>query len=205
MISIQFWAEGSTPLLLHKVTEQDLMAETRQNTPSEREDPRDFADRHVYRLKSGQLALPGSGIARMIREAGGGHKAKGSRKSLKYIVPAAVIILDDLCGLFLNDRKTPIKEYEVDSRPVIIPSTKGRVMRHRARLNEWSVTCRLRINETIMDEAIVRRLAIEGLQQIGLGDYRPEKGGSFGVSDLTSWEIISAAKPKTAGQNHAVG
>jgi hypothetical protein len=97
-------------------------------------------------------------------------------------------VLDDLCGVFLSDRKTLITDYEVDSRPVTIPSTKGRVMRHRARLNEWAFRINMRINDQILSEDIVRRLMSEGLQQIGIGDFRPEKGGPFGVSDLVSWQ-----------------
>ena len=69
-----------------------------------------------------------------------------------------------------------------------IPSTKGRVIRHRARLNEWSFRVNLRINDSILHEDVVRRLMTEGLQQIGLGDFRPEKGGPFGTSDLVSWQ-----------------
>jgi len=173
-------------MLQHRATEEGLMGETRRNTVERREDPRTVAERAVYRIGK-QLAAPGSAFARMIREAGAGHKSKGSRKSLKYIVPAAVLVLDDLCGLYLNDRKTPIVDYEVDSRPVTIPATKGRVMRHRARFNEWSVPVRLRINDDIMAEQIVRQLFVEGAQQIGIGDYRPEKGGNFGTASIVSW------------------
>jgi hypothetical protein len=141
----------------------------------------------------------------MIREAGGSHKAKGSRKSLKYIVPAACVVMDDVCGLYLNDRKTPIVDYEVDSRPVTIPATKGRIMRHRARVNEWSCGVKLRINENILDDAMIRKLMVEGITQNGIGDYRPEKGGPFGVGDVVAWDIISVPKPKTIAQLRAAG
>jgi len=194
MLLVELWISSATPMLQHRATEEALSGRTRSNNPTEPENPRDAAERVVYRLPiTSQCAFPGAAIARMLREAGGSHKAKGSRKSLKYIVPAAVIVMDDLCGLYLADRKTPITDYEVDSRPVTIPATKGRVMRHRPRFNEWSAKVTLRINDAILDEATVRRLMIEGLAQIGLGDFRPEKGGSFGTSDLVSWEVVSAA------------
>jgi hypothetical protein len=205
MLVIELWAQGTASLLLNRATEEALTGQTRENVPGEVQDPRDVCEKKIYRLNDRQLALPGAAIARMLREAGGSHKAKGSRKSLKYIVPAAVIVLDDLIGLYLNDRKTKIKDFEVDSRPVTIPSTKGKVTRHRARLNEWSTHARIRINDQILSEDLVRKLMIEGLQQIGLGDFRPEKGGPFGTSDLVSWKIISDEKPKTDGQRRAAG
>lgn len=198
-IIVEAWATGATPMLQHRATEEALSGKTRSNLPGDEVNPRDVCERTIYRMPSRQIAVPGSAFARMIREAGGAHKAKGSRKSLKYLVPAAVLVLDDLCGLYLNDRKTPITDFEVDSRPVTIPATKGKIMRHRARFNEWSVCTKLRINTDILDEASVRRLVSEGLQQIGIGDFRPEKGGPFGTSDLTSWTIINQ-KPLTLAQ-----
>lgn len=134
---------------MNRASEEALTGETRRNAPSEREDPRVVAGRCVYRIGK-QLAIPGGAISRLIREAGGGHKSKGSRKSLKYIVPAAVLVMDELCPIFLKDRKTPVVDFEVDARPVTIPATKGRVMRYRARCNEWSVRCVLRINENLL-------------------------------------------------------
>lgn len=145
------------------------------------------------------MAVPGSAFGRLLREAGGGHKARGSRKSLKYLIPASVLVLDDLCPLFLKDRKTPITDFEIDSRPVTIPATKGRVMRHRARFNEWVCRINMRINEDLIAEDLVRQILTEGLQQVGVGDYRPEKGGPFGTSTLISW-AVAENKPLTATQ-----
>ena len=204
MIQIQAWLEGVTPLLMNRATEEALSGATRRNTVEEPEDPRTIADRGVYRIDR-QLGIPGAAIARLLREAGSAHKAKGSRKSIKYIVPAACLVLDDLCGLYLRDRRTPLVDFEVDSRPVTIPATKGRVMRHRARANEWATVVRIRLNEGIMAEAVLRHLLIEGTQQIGLGDFRPEKGGPFGTSALVAWDVISDTKPATSAQMRNAG
>ena len=199
-ILVEARVEDVTPMLLHRATEEALAGKTRNNNPTEEDDPRDIAGKAVYRMDDGQLALPGAAFARLLREAGGAYKSKGSRKSLKYLVPAAVIVMDDLCGLYLHDRKTPVHDFEVDSRPVTIPATKGRVMRHRARLNEWAALVTLRINEDVMAEATVRQLLVNGAQQIGLGDFRPEKGGSFGTSSLVRWDVVSEPKRKTGAQ-----
>lgn len=199
-IVVEVVVEGDFAMLAHRATEEALSGSTRSNNPTEREDPRVIAEKAVYRLPNKQLAIPGSAIARMLREAGGSHKSKGSRKSLKYLVPAAVVVIDDLCGLFLKDRRTPLKDFEVDSRPVTIPATKGRVMRHRARFNEWSVKVTLRINTEVLEEKTIRQLMVEGVAQIGLGDYRPEKGGPFGTGVVVAWNVISDQLPKTTAQ-----
>ena len=184
---------------MHRATEEALIGDTRSNVAGEREDPRTIAGKAVYRIGT-QLAVPGSAFARLLREAGSAHKAKGSRKTLKYLVPAAVIVLDDLCGLYLRDRKTPIVDFEVDARPVTIPATKGRVMRYRARANEWCVPVTLRINEAILTEAMVRQLLADGVAQIGIGDFRPERGGPFGVASVVAWDHVSDRKPMSSAQ-----
>jgi hypothetical protein len=203
---VEIWIEGVTPLLQHRATEEALMGSTRTNTPSPEQNPRDICERAIYRIANdgGQIGVPGSAFARMLREQGGSHKSKGSRKSLKYLVPAAVLVLDDLCSLYQRDRRTPITDFEVDSRPVTIPATKGRVMRHRARFNEWACRLTLRINETIMDESLVRQMFAEGLTQIGIGDFRPERGGPFGTASLVSWVVISDHEaPRTRRRDDA--
>jgi hypothetical protein len=67
-------------------------------------------------------------------------------------------------------------------------------MRHRARFNEWTCKVRLKINTRILDEKTVRMLMIEGLEQIGIGDYRPERGGPFGVSNMVEWQVQAEQK-----------
>lgn len=174
--------------------------------------PREEAEKNAYRLPDGTLYFPGAAIARLLREAGGGHKLKGSRKSLKYIVPASVLVVDDAIPFHNGNGHPPeglrdfaidsrgmdvpvpavhlqvLRDFEVDSRPVTIPATKGRVMRHRPRLDDWSATFTLRVNETILEPATAHKLLTEGGEQIGIGDFRPEKGGPFGTFRVVRWD-----------------
>jgi hypothetical protein len=96
--------------------------------------------------------------------------------------------MQDKIDLLNGDGKSNVKDYEVDSRPVTIPSTKGKVMRHRPRFDQWSMRFTLRINEDILPVDFVQLLLTEGGQQIGIGDFRPEKSGPFGTFQITSWQ-----------------
>jgi hypothetical protein len=69
-------------------------------------------------------------------------------------------------------------------------------MRHRARFNEWSGKVSLRVNEKIIDDQLVRQLLNEGGEQIGIGDFRPEKGGPFGTFGIVLWDRVQPALPK---------
>lgn len=190
MKTITVSIKGTTALLQHRfgeAAEGDGNSVAR-NAIVQRGTPREEAEKVVYRNGKREFYFPGAAIARLLREAGGGHKLKGTRKSAKYVVPAAVLVLADEIVIRNGDGKTPAKDFEVDSRPVTIPATKGRVMRHRPRFDEWSATFPLRVNEMLLPPDFVQQLLTEGGQQIGIGDFRPEKGGPFGTFNVTSWK-----------------
>ena len=83
---------GLSPLLMHRWAETSEQEETSRAVHVQRRDPREEAEKVAYRRPDGTLYLPGSAIARMLREAGGSHKQRGSRKSMKFVVPAAVLV-----------------------------------------------------------------------------------------------------------------
>jgi len=181
--------QGLTPLLMHRFDEEVELEQTTRKVHIQRIDPREAAEKVAYRTADGHLFLPGSAIARMLREAGAAHKQRGSRKSLKYIMPAAVLVLED--QIVLRDIEgNPLTEFEVDSRAVVIPSTKGRVMRHRPRLNLWNIEFTLEVDDEMIDPTTVHQLIQEGGRKLGLLDYRPEKGGAFGRFQATSWAVL---------------
>jgi hypothetical protein len=97
-------------------------------------------------------------------------------------VPSAVIVLED--QIVLRDAEgNPLKHFEVDSRPVVIPSTRGRIMRHRPRLNDWHAEFTLEIDDEVMDSDTVHQLLGEGGKRQGVGDNRP----AFGRFHVVKW------------------
>lgn len=184
---IEVQIKGTTPLLQHRFTEDAEANPSTRKVLVNRGTPREEAEKVCYR-NDGGFYFPGAAIARMIREAGSNHKLRGSRKSAKYVVPACLLVMHDGIDLLNGDGKSRIKDFEVDSRPVTIPATKGRIMRHRPRFDQWGAKFTLRINETILPVDFIHQLMDEGGQQIGIGDYRPEKGGPFGTFLVTEWK-----------------
>lgn len=189
MITSTVTIEGMTAFLMHRFGESAEQQSDTRRVKIQNKTPREAAAEVEYRNAAGALYFPGAAISRLLREAGGGHKLRGTRKSAKFIVPSAVLVLDDAVP-FLDpaNLKKVLKDYEVDSRPVVIPSTKGRIMRHRPRLDMWSARFNVRVNEKLLDVAFVHQLLVEGGEQLGLGDFRPERGGPFGTFRVISWD-----------------
>lgn len=176
---------GVSPLLQHRFGEEAEQEQATRRVQLKIGTPREQAEKAAYRNSEGKFYLPGAAVARLLREAGGAHKQRGSRKSLKYIIPAATLVVED--SIVLHNGK-PLKDFEVDSRPVTIPATKGRIMRHRPRFDEWQATFHIEVDDEVLPVDVCHQLLTEGGRTIGLGDFRPEKGGPFGRFRVTRWE-----------------
>lgn len=180
---------GISPLLQQRFGEDAEQADSKPTRTafSNYGTPREQAEKACYRDVANGCYFPGQAIARLLREAGGGHKQRGTRKSVKYIVPAAVIVPADTISI-LDEKGKLAKDYEVDSRPVTIPSTRGRVMRHRPRWDQWRAKFDLEVDDEVLPVDMIHQLLEEGGRRIGIGDYRPERGGPFGRFEVTRWE-----------------
>lgn len=190
MQTIDVKITGTKPLLQHRFTDAASTDEATRRVTRAEKTPRELATEVANVDPDGRYWMPGSAIARLLRESGGNHKQKGSRRSVKYIVPSAVFVTDDTMTVLNGDGKTPATEFEVDSRPVQIPATKGRIMRHRPRFDHWSLRFRLEVDDNTISPSLVHDLLSEGGSRIGIGDFRPEKGGPFGRFQITEWAVV---------------
>lgn len=142
--------------------------------------PQEQAEVSAYRTDQGELYVPGVNFHRALIAGAAFSKGKG-RASLQKEVASAVFVQE--MALLLGQKK-----FEVDSRAVVVPATKGRIVRHRARLDAWELTATVDYDETLLTEAQLRRIVDDTGQRVGLLDFRPEKKGPFGRFMVTSWK-----------------
>lgn len=190
---------GLSALLMHRWSEESEVEAATRTVHIAARDPRTEAEKVCYRRPDGTLYLPGPALAKMLSNAGSNHKQRGSRRSMRFIVPAAILVLGDDISL-LDDNGEPLTHFEVDSRPVVIPSTKGRIMRHRPRLNQWACEVPLQVDETLIEASLALQLLQEGGSRHGVGDFRPEKTGQFGRFEVVSWKLIAGEPAKPADE-----
>jgi hypothetical protein len=65
-----------------------------------------------------------------------------------------------------------------DARSVVV--SRARLMRYRPMFQEWAVTVDLTFDPQILEADQIFQCAENAGKFIGLGDFRPNKGGSFG-------------------------
>ena len=176
-------------MLIHRFTEvAEVGKATRRIQVDEQKDPRKEAAKVAYEGPNGTYFFNSASITGCLGSVGSNHKLKGNRKTLRYIVPAAVRMSEDAITILDSETMKPSKSFEVDARPVTIPATKGRIMRYRPRWNKWAARFRIVVNDTLLDPTKVHELLVEAGQQCGIGDFRPEKRGPFGCFQVTSWK-----------------
>lgn len=149
----------------------------------EKKTPAEQAEYSAYRdPTTNDLYVPGVAVQRALINAATYSKGKG-RGSLQKNAAACLMVLPERIPL-------GTKTYSLDSRPVVVPATKGRVMRHRPRLDSWSITFTLEYDDTLLKETEVRRIVDDMGKRVGLLDFRPEKKGPFGKSVVVKWDKV---------------
>lgn len=194
--------EGISPLLMNRFTEAAEVAVSGGTAVTMRGDkgsPREQAAPRRYADQAGNLYLPGANIYACIIAAGTFHKAgKSKLTTLKTSLIPAGLMLDELvCPLHAPDG-TPLTGWEVDSRSVVIPSTGGRIMCHRPRVDAWRCTFSVEIDTDVFSPNLVRAVIDDAGKKIGLGDYRPARKGPFGRFVVVRWEVAESDLAKAA-------
>lgn len=161
--------EGVTPLLQNRFAggEPDTSVKKKAQTSKENE-----VEDTLYKTPKGEVYQPSECIRQAVIEAGKAFK-KG-KSNLSKTFGAFVMITPE--AILHEDQK-----WKTDRRAVVIPSTRGKVMRNRARFDKWA----LKFNVTILDsDEIDKKTLHDALDYaghyIGIGDYRPQKKGMFG-------------------------
>jgi hypothetical protein len=181
---------GVTSLLMNRfnIDEQQVKVKEKNLTP------RESAKKVCYEDEEGKLYYPTMNIFACIIEAGKFHK-DGKIKittARSSIIPAGLIIEGET--VYFKD--TSNKEsgeiekqtWEVDSRAVVVPSTGGRIVCHRPRLDNWCLSFTLILDTKMFSPKLVRTIVDDAGCKVGLGDFRPARKGIFGRFVVTNWQ-----------------
>lgn len=177
------------PMLINRFKENDeIPAQMKKGGKKDYGTPREQAEATAYcdepRNKKSLLWIPSTWIMGSIATIASDYKLPGTRKSVKSVYGGAIIPTEE--KLYFHEKHV-LGKVEVDSRPVVIQ--RARIMRHRARLEEWSLTFHLELDETIIAVDSLHQILTDAGRRAGLGDFRPPKGGPFGRFKIIKWTV----------------
>lgn len=174
MKTIEVTIEGISPLLMHAFPMVPIEALEKKTKEEQAEVVvyRDPDNKHLY--------VPGVALQRTLVNGASYSKGKGRATLVK---PAAACLM-----VYPERLDLGVTEYAIDARPVVVPATRGRVVRYRPRLDSWQVTADLEYDENLLKATEVRTIVDNAGLRVGLLDFRPEKKGPFGRFKVIHWQ-----------------
>jgi len=180
MKEVEITIKGISPLLMHRfpMTGADEPSKKRTGVP----DWQAEAEIALYKDEEGIIYEPASHLEASIQNAAKSFKITG-RRGATYgkLVGATVEVHPDAIP-------HKITKYVIDSRPVVIQ--RARIIRYRPRFDEWELDFTLRLLDEQLKVDVVKEILDQAGLYVGIGDYRPQRGGKFGKFMVTKFEEV---------------
>ena len=180
MLKVNVEIKGISPLLVNRFRDKTIEGKSKKRTGA----TIDEEIENKLWIHNKEISIPGVYIRNSLIEAGKQFKIVGKGKATYSKLIGATVEV--------NPEKITLKpqKYEVFSIAAVNPSTKGRVMTHRPRFNEWNLNFEIVLNDDgIPTEVINEELEYAG-RYVGIGDWRPAKKGMFGKFMITSFKEV---------------
>ena len=176
----RFGIVGITPLIQHKWSSKAMKmmrmtAAQRKKQPKVERNPEEEAAACVYQTDDGQVGFPLLAFKASLISAA--HKDLGIEKTVvkkAFFVPCA-----DSNNVVPMTASDPIVREDV-----VTIGTNQTDLRYRPEFNEWKATIECQIDSSMLTIGDVLNLVNRAGFGIGIGEWRPEKGGEYGRFDI---------------------
>lgn len=192
-MEIQITITGVTPLICNRFYDEAAMAATNGTrssaTGADRGTPLEQAEKKLYRNADGQLFIPQPNVMRALVDGGRFHKIGKSQ-----VTTATSSLLFACLDIVGTEIPVVHKEpWRVDTRAVVVPSTKGRILTHRPMFDDWELSFEAVLDTSIVSERVFRMCVDDAGKRVGLGDFRPARKGPYGKFVVTEWSVVPQA------------
>lgn len=171
---------GTSPLIMHRFSEkakkQMLDAAQGKHSPKQPKDPQAEYEACFYRLADGGYGMPADAFKQATVSAARFYGKAVSMTALKQFVFVHGAKADDGRQLVKIEGAEP--EMRED---VVVVGRGGSDLRYRPQFTEWSVTLVVTYFTSVITRDSVLSLIDAGGLAVGVGEWRPEKNGTFGT------------------------
>lgn len=184
--------KGSTPLLHHRMREEDLFAllgtKSKKKKDKEELTPRQIAEKYAYKLGDA-FCIPTGYIVGAFRGVASEYKQQNSqRKSIKSIA-GGVLRPEEEFAVIKDHDNEPLTDFEVDIRKAT-NHLKGAVAVCRPRFDRWQLDTVLVIDDSLVSPEVVLEMLADSGKRCGIGSFRVARGGYFGQFSVTEFSEI---------------
>ena len=153
--------------------------------------PQEIAEGQLYLGLNGKPMIPQPNLLRCLVD--GGQFFKAGRRQITTKESSLLVAAIDIEGTEIEIRhKQP---WKVDTRPVVIPATKGRILAHRPMFDDWELVFLVKLDIKMINEKLFREIVDAAGSRIGLGGFRPARKGPYGRFHVINWKVMEAGVP----------
>jgi len=190
---IKITIAGTVPLLCARFTDEAAQKASAGNRTSaaagDRGTPLEIAEAALYKGLDGKPMLPQPNVLRCLVDGGRFFKA-----GKKQITTKEESLLYGCLDIEETEIQIKHKQpWKVDTRAVVIPATKGRILAHRPMFDDWELTFVADLDTSVLGEKLFREIVDAAGKRIGLGAFRPAKKGPYGRFVVKSWQELKVS------------
>jgi len=180
-----FQIESKSPLICHRFDQKArlslLTSGGNKRAPKQAIDPDDDYRRSLYVMEDGRYGFPAAGFkAAMVRAAKHIHGlSMTDARGMFFIIADG---RDDLGTDLVAITGEPKR------RDDHVRVGQGTSMRYRGEFAQWTAILRVSHDADLIGADSIGSLIARAGMTVGIGDWRPEKNGSFGLFNLTTGE-----------------
>jgi hypothetical protein len=156
-----------------RMTKSERALHKKQNPPKSR-NPEEEAEAATHRMSDGSYAVPVTAIKASIISAA--HKDLGIEKTA--VKKSLFLIADEGDLIRMTCSEPTVRE---DIVRIGMGSTD---LRYRPQFDDWSVKITAQVDADILSADILANLVKRAGFGVGIGEWRPEKGGDFGRFEI---------------------
>lgn len=170
--------EGVSPLLMHRfpVGEEDQKSKAKNQKQT-----KDDVEAYLYLDEEGQLVQPSTHIIGTLKKAGAKFQISGQGKlTYKNMMGSGAVLIDP----YMIPHE--LQSWDIDRRPVVVQ--RARIVRSRPILKKWALNFDMEYDEDEVPKSVLNEILDYAGKRVGIGDFRPACGGSFGRFMVTKFE-----------------
>lgn len=180
--TLSFWIKGTSPLIQHAWSEKGLRqlrmtAAERKKQPKVKREPEEEARNALYVTEDGQPGI--SMLAFKASLISAAHKDLGIEKTL---VRKALFLPSHA---YSEGLIAPLDADDYTIREDIVRVGAGQTdLRYRPEFARWRVNVVVEVDYDLLNEKDIVSLVNRAGFSVGVGEWRPEKGGEYGRFEI---------------------
>lgn len=193
MKTIKIKIKGVTPLLQHRMREEDILGllgtKGKKKQDAEQKTPREIAESYAYKTTDGKFYIPMDYVAGAFAHVASDYKQSGStRKSYKAIAKGIFRPTRD-SAILTDDTGAEITNFEVDLKKATNHKA-GAVAVCRPRFDRWNAEFEVTIDEALISPKTTLDILNDAGKRSGIGSFRVQRGGYYGQFQVTEFTEI---------------